>query len=101
MLSASVSTASSSGGLIDLPPVPVISVLALRHAHDQPVERLADLELAGEAGVGLGERGGAHHAGFLRAGGRRGGNAQPPPPRINKARGPAALPPPTPPSAPR
>src|SRR5437763_10881246 len=43
------------------------SVLALGQPDDQPVERLADRELAGEAGIGLGERGKAQHAGFLRA----------------------------------
>src|SRR5260370_20679381 len=86
-VSASVCTAASRGAFIELPPVPVISVLALRHAHDQPVERLADLELAGEAGGGVGARGKTQHARFLRSRGGRARNAHPPPLPTDMARG--------------
>src|SRR5579863_5448376 len=52
-------------------------VLSLWHADDKPVERLAHRDLAGEAGVGLGQRGKAQHAGFLRPRDRGAGDAEP------------------------
>src|SRR5260370_41555295 len=89
-VSASVCTAASRGAFIELPPVPVISVLALRHSYDQPVERLADLELAGEAGGGRGEGREAQHSGLLRGGGRGEGEPKHPPRGIEVACGAAA-----------
>src|SRR6266851_210136 len=73
-LSASVITAMS---FIELPPVWVTLMLPFRHAHDQPVERLADLDLAGEAGIGFGGCGKAQHARLLRAGHRQPGLVEP------------------------
>src|SRR5690348_237788 len=67
--STSASPELSSGGLITLLPFP--SMLPFRHADDQPVERVGDLDLAGEARVRFGQRGETQHALFLRAG-RRG-----------------------------
>src|SRR3712207_8990022 len=52
-------------------------VLVARHAHDQAVERVADANLAGEAGVWLHLLGGVEHA-FL----HRGGLAPLLPPRL-------------------
>ena len=39
-----------------VPRVPIVSVLPFRQADDEPVERVADLELAGEARIRLRER---------------------------------------------
>src|SRR5258708_3187029 len=69
--------ASSRGGLIDLPPVRVSLVLTLRQTDDQPIERLADRDLAGEARIGPSKRGEAEHAGFLRTANRGAGGGKP------------------------
>src|SRR5215471_20263611 len=52
-------------------------VLALRQAHDQPVERLVHRDLARQPRVGPGQRGKAQHAGFLRARHRRADRVEP------------------------
>src|ERR1700730_3879542 len=76
-MASSAVPASSRGGLIDLPPVRLFLVLALRQADDQTIERLADFDLAREPRVGLGERGEAENVGFLRARYRRSDDAKP------------------------
>src|SRR5437870_4204995 len=73
-LSAWFRTAMS---FIELSPVWVTLVLPFRHAHDQPVERLSHLDLAGQPRIVLGERGKAQHAGLLRARHRGAGDAEP------------------------
>src|SRR5204863_10033172 len=53
------------------------SVLAFRQADDQPIERFADLELAGKARIRLRQRGKAQHARLLRARHRHSGYPEP------------------------
>src|SRR6266480_1246561 len=67
-LSASLRTAMS---FISLPPLGVTLMLPFRHAYDQSVQLPAHLDLAGEAGIGLGGCGKTQHAGFLRSGHRQ------------------------------
>src|SRR5215472_2185801 len=76
MLSTST-CAASRGAVIVWPRVPIVSVLAFRQANDEPVERLRHLDLAGEARIGLRQRGKAQHARFLRARRRRASHAEP------------------------
>src|SRR5207248_3838299 len=76
MLSTSTCGASS-GAVIVRPRVPIVSVLPLRQADDKPVERFADLELAGQARIRLRQRGKAQHARLLRARHRRPGYPEP------------------------
>src|SRR5438067_10618514 len=76
MLSTSTCGASR-GAVIVVPRVPIVSVLPFRQADDEPVERLRDLDLAGEARIRLRQRGKAQHARFLRARHWRPGDAQP------------------------
>src|SRR6516164_9416273 len=67
-LPTSLSAGASRGAVIAIPPFRVSSVLPFRHPDNQAVERLADLDLAGETRIGVDQRGKAQHGGFLRAG---------------------------------